>query len=144
MSGVAAACEIVSAAMLCAAALTTLLTNTEPQKPTVVGTLNPAPVSQPVRQKGTIIAVTADSVTARSANGYTQTYLVTPNTALITKGGSQHVTATSHFTIHDRVDIIGTIRNGKVLATAVADRDVTNGNGRPMDYVAAQPVSSAR
>lgn len=143
MSGAATAFDILAAAMLCAAALSVLLTNAEPGKPTVVATLEPSPDPQPVRQEGTIIAVSADSVTARSANGYTQTYLFTPNTTVITRGGYQPATATSHFTINDRVDILGTIRNGTALATAVADRDMTNGNGAPMDYVVAQPVSAA-
>ncbi len=140
--GVATACEIVTGAVVCAASLTALVTNTaEPEKPTVEATLGPAPVSQPVRQEGTVIAVSADSVTARSADGYTQTYLVTPNTALITNG-SRSAVAASHFAINDHVDIIGTIRNGTALATAVADRDMTNGNGSPMDHVVTQRISA--
>ncbi|OBF54832.1 hypothetical protein A5787_04045 [Mycobacterium sp. 852002-50816_SCH5313054-b] len=142
MRSVATVCEIVTGAVVCAASLTALVTNTaEPQKPTVEATLGPAPVSQPVRQEGTVIAVSADSVTARSADGYTQTYLVTPNTAFITNG-SRSAIAASHFAINDHVDIIGTIRNGTALATAVADRDVANGSGSPMDHVGAQPVSA--
>ncbi|SPM29716.1 hypothetical protein BN971_04149, partial [Mycobacterium terramassiliense] len=138
---IATGCEIVTGAVLCAVSLTALVTNTaEPEKPTVEATLGPAPVSQPVRQQGTVIAVSADSVTARSVDGYTQTYLVTPNTAFITNG-SRSAIAASHFEINDHVDIIGTIRNGTALATAVADRDMTNGNGLPMDHVVAQPVS---
>jgi hypothetical protein len=140
--GVANLCEIVTGAMLCAASLTALVTNTaQPEKPTVEATLGPAPASQPVRQEGTVIAVSADSVTARSADGYTQTYRVTPNTTFITNGGRSAVAA-SRFAINDHVDIIGTIRNGRGLATAVADRDVTDGNGSPMDHVVAQPVSA--
>ena len=143
LSGVATACDVVFAAMLCTASLTALLTNAVvPGKPMVEATMEPAPASQPVRQEGTVIAVSADSVTARSANGYTQTYLVTPNTTLITNGGSQPATAAPHFAINDRVDIVGTIRGGTALATAVADRDMGHGNGSPMDYVAAQPVSA--
>ncbi|MCV7090143.1 hypothetical protein [Mycobacterium interjectum] len=138
--GLAAVCEIVTGAVVCAASLTALVTNTaEPEKPTVEATLGQAPVPQPVRQQGTVIAVSADSVTARSADGYTQTYLVTPNTAFIT---SRSAIAASHFAINDHVDIIGTIRNGTALATAVADRDMTNGDGSPMDHVVAQPVSA--
>ncbi|OBG31250.1 hypothetical protein [Mycobacterium sp. E3198] len=140
--GVATVCDIVTGAVVCAASLTALVTNTaEPEKPTVEATLGPAPVSQPVRQEGTVIAVSADSVTARSADGYTQTYLVTPNTAFITNGG-RSASAASYFAINDHVSIIGTIRNGTALATAVADRDVANGSGSPMDQVVAQPVSA--
>lgn len=143
VSAAAAACDMVFAALLCAAILTALLTNAVPEKPTVAGALEPTPASQPVRQQGTIVAVSANSVTARSANGYTQTYLVTPNTALITRAGSQHATAASYFSINDRVDIVGTIRNGTAMATAVADRDMPNGTGPPMDTGAAQPVNAA-
>jgi hypothetical protein len=143
MFGLSIACEIVSASMLCAASLTALVAYVEPEKPTVEATLGPPPVSQPVRQEGTVIAVSADSVTARSANGYTQTYRVTPNTTVISRGGGQPASAASHFTVNDQVDIVGTIQDGTALATAVADRGVSNGEGSPMDYIAAQPVSSA-
>ena len=146
MSGVATVCDIVCASMLCAAIMSALVSNmvehSEHKKPTIVVSQGP-PVSQPVRQQGTLIAVSADSVTARSANGYTQTYLLNPNTTVISHGGSQLATATSHFTVNDQVDIIGTIQDGRALATAVADRDMANGNGTPMDYVATQPISDA-
>jgi hypothetical protein len=141
--GMSLACEIVSASLLCAASLTALFAYVEPEKPTVEATLGPPPASQPLRQEGTVIAVSADSVTARSANGYTQTYRVTPNTALISHHGSQPASAASHFTINDQVDIVGTIQDGTALATAVADRGTSNGGGPPMDYIAAQPVSGA-
>lgn len=144
MSGVATICDIGCASMLCVAIMSALVSNivehNEHKKPTVVVSQGP-PVWQPVRQQGTLIAVSAESVTARSANGYTQTYLLTPNTTVISHGDSQLATATSHFTVNDQVDIIGTIQDGKALATAVADRDMTNGNGTPMDHVATQPVS---
>lgn len=140
--GVTMACDIVAAALLCALTMTALLVSAEPEKRTVTGTLEPSPTSRPVRQEGTIVAVSADSVTARSANGYTQTYLITPNTAVLTNGGNRHVAASSRFAINDRVDIVGTIRNGAVLATVVADRDMTNGAGPPMDYLAAQEISA--
>lgn len=143
-SGLSLACEIVSASMLCAASLTALFAYVEPQKPTVEATLGPAPVEQPVHQVGTVIGVSADSVTARSANGYTQTYRVTPNTTVISHHGSQPVSAASHFTINDQVDIVGTIQDGTALATAVAEHSASDGTGPPMDYIAAQPISGSR
>ncbi|OBH05729.1 MULTISPECIES: hypothetical protein [unclassified Mycobacterium] len=145
MWGAAAVCEFVTGAVVCAACLTALVTNAaEPEKPTVEATLGPAPVPLPVRQEGTVIAVSADSVTARSADGFTQTYLVTPDTTLIITGeGARSVSTATHFAINDHVDIIGTIRNGTAQATAVADRGLANGDGPPMDHVAAQPVSAA-
>jgi hypothetical protein len=143
MSGLSMACEIVCGSMLCAASLTALFAYVEPEKPMVQATLGPPPVSQPVRQEGTVIAVSADSVTARSANGYTQTYRVTPHTTVISRGRGQPASAASHFTVNEQVDIVGTIQDGTALATAVADRGVSNGEGPPMDYIAAQPVSDA-
>ncbi len=97
---------------------------------------SPTASDHQVSQEGTLIAVSAGSVTARSRDGITRTYLVTPQTAVITRAGSQ-------FTVNDEVDIIGTIQNGTALATAVAHRDLGHGNGPPMDYVADQPVSGA-
>jgi hypothetical protein len=92
---------------------------------------------QPVSQEGTLIAVSAESVTARSANGYTQTYRVSPNTALITAGfnaeKSQPAAATARFKINDEVEIVGTIQGGTALATAVADRDAGHGGAPPME-----------
>jgi hypothetical protein len=129
MSGLAGACEIFSASMLCAAAFA-LLTHAEPDKPSVMAEQGQAPAAQPVRQEGTVVAVTADTVTARSPDGYTQTYRVTPNTALVTESGSQSIAVPSHFAVNDHIAIVGTIRGGTALATEVAER----GDGRPMDF----------
>lgn len=143
LSGVAMACEIVSASMLCAASLGGLFAYVEPDKPTVESTLGPPPASQPVRQQGTVIAVSGDSVTARSPNGYTQTYRVTPDTTVISRDGGQPRAGASHFTVNEQVDIVGTIQGGTALATAVADRGTSNGDGPPMDHIAAQPISGS-
>ncbi|MCV7117933.1 DUF5666 domain-containing protein [Mycobacterium nebraskense] len=143
-SGVAAICDVVSASMLCAAALTALVLNApHGEKRTVEASQEPPAASQSVRQEGTVIAVSAGSVTARSVNGYTQTYLVTPNTTLIGHGG-QPATATPHFTVNDHVEIVGTIQDGTALATAVADRDAGHGEGSPMDYLDGQIVPAGR
>lgn len=141
MSGIALACEAVSASVLCTASVIGLFGYVQPDKPTVEATLGPPPASHPVRQEGTIVAVSADSLTARSADGYTQTYRVTPNTTVVSRGGRQLVSGASHFAINEHVEIVGTVQGGTVLATAVADRGLSNGDGPPMDHVAAQPVS---
>jgi hypothetical protein len=98
---------------------------------------------QSVSQEGTLIAVSAESVTARSANGYIQTYRVGPSTTLIAAGfdaeKSQPSPAIAHFKINDEVEIVGTIQGGAVLATAVADRDAGRGGGPPMDQDGSQP-----
>lgn len=60
LSGVAAACEIVCTSMLGAAALIVLLVSVEPEKPTVVAAQQPPRASQPVRQEGTVVAVTGN------------------------------------------------------------------------------------
>ncbi len=139
ISGIASLCEVVTASVLCAAALTTLMTSVEPEKPAVEANAGPPPVSQPVRQQGTVIAVSGNLVTARSANGYTQTYVVTPNTTLITQAGARLATAPAHFAINDRIDIVGTIQGGTALATAVAAGDAGHGDGPPMDFDTGSP-----
>ena len=148
MSRSAMVCGVASASMLCAATLAILVVNAvEPQKAKDTGavtTHGPQQAPQPVSQEGTLIAVSGDSMTARSANGYTQTYLVTPNTTVITNGGRQPNTATRHFTVNDEVDIVGTIQGGTALATAVADRHMGHGDGPPMDHVEGRPVSAAQ
>lgn len=137
--------DVVSASVLSvASAAAVLVSAVESQHMSSNGVVTPAPpapMAQPVKQDGTLVAVTANSVTARSANGYTQTYLVTPNTGLFAGGGSQFASATSCFKVNDEVEIVGTIQGGTALATAVADREATRGAGPPMDYVEGQPVS---
>jgi hypothetical protein len=141
ISGIAAVCEALSGSLLCAACVMALVLNgAQPEKRTVAATQEPAPATQSVSQEGTVVASTADSVTTRSANGYTQTYLVTPNTTVITHGGSQPVTAATHFTVNDRVVVVGKIQGGRAMATTVADRDAGRGDGPPMDYLDGQPL----
>lgn len=98
----------------------------------------PVQTSQPLSQKGTLIAVTPDSMTARSPGGFTQTYFITPSTTAVT--GDQNASTSSAFAVNDEVVIVATVRNGKAIATAVADRDLAGLNGPPMDSVTAQPV----
>ncbi len=143
MSRFAAACVVASAAMLCAATLALVANALEADKTTATAPAQaPAQAAQPVTQEGTLIAVSADSVTARSADGYIQTYLLTPDTTVITKGGSQPPTGTSHFTVNDEVDIVGTIQGGSVMATTVADHNMGHGDAPPMDYLEDQAPMS--
>jgi hypothetical protein len=141
MSGMAEVCEALSGSLLCLACLTVVLfSGAQPDKREVTATREPSNVSQPVSQEGTVVAATAGSVTARSADGYTQTYLVTPNTTVITHSGSQPASAATHFAVNDRILVVGTVQGGRRLATAVADRDSGPGNGPPMDYSVDQPI----
>lgn len=129
--------------LLCAAGLAALAGNAaEPKKPSDSSAVTDQRPSGtlPVTQEGTLIAVSADSVTARSGNGYTRTYLVTPNTTVITGGGGQPAATAAHFTLNEQVAIVGMIQGGTALATAVADRDVGHGYGPPMDYVDGQRI----
>ncbi|WP_082946042.1 hypothetical protein [Mycobacterium sp. E1747] len=143
-TGAAAVCDVLSGAMLCAAACAALALNApHSEKRTIEASQEPPAASQPVRQEGTVVAVSAGSVTARSANGYTQTYLVTPNTTLIGQGGQQ-AAAASHFTVNDHVVIVGTIEDGTAMATAVADHGAGHGDGPPMDYPGGQVIPAGR
>lgn len=130
-------CSAAPLSILCAASFATLTIDTE--KPTaphhVTSATPPASEPQPVSQEGILIAVSADSVTARSASGYTQTYFLTPDTTVITGGASQPVTATSHFTVNDAVDIVGTVQGGRTFATSLSSHNLGHGEGRPMDAI---------
>ena len=110
----AAVCGVASASLLCAGTLAVLVVNgAEPQTATGAAAATmpgPRQAPQPVTQEGTLIAVSADSVTARSVNGYTQTYRITPNTAVIANSGIQSASGASYFTVNDKVDIVGTIQ----------------------------------
>lgn len=141
MSGVAKVCDIISASLLCAACVTALVLNgAQHEKRSVAANLEPPAISQPVSQEGTVVAVSADSVTMRGADGRIQTYRFTPNTTVVTHGTRQPVTAAPHFTINDKVVVVGTIEGGTALATAVACRGAGHGEGPPMDYLDGQEV----
>ena len=51
-------------------------------------------------------------VTMRSADGHIQTYRFTPNTTVVTHGTHQSITTAPHFTINDKVVVVGTIEGG--------------------------------
>jgi hypothetical protein len=100
------------------------------------GTPEAAPAPQPISQQGTLVAVSADSVTARSANGFARTYVINADTTAITSEGSRIGSAGAAFAVNDEVSIFGVVQDGKAIATTVADREVSNLNGPPMDNVA--------
>ncbi|BBZ46573.1 hypothetical protein [Mycobacterium parmense] len=134
----ATTCHVGSASLLCAASLAALMVSAADSECPADGASVTGPAqpqgTQTVSQEGTLIAVSANSVTARSANGYTQTYVVTPNTAVIGSDGSHLRTPAMQFAVDQHVDIVGTLEGGKALATAVAGRDLGHGGGPPMDY----------
>lgn len=133
--------------MLFAGALAVLVVNAaEPETAEAAAGMAPvsAPVGQQVSQEGTLIAVSADSVTARSADGYTQTYRITPHTTVITGAGDQPAATASGFAVNDKVDIVGTIQGDTVLATVVANRAVGHGQAPPMDFITGQARAPGR
>jgi hypothetical protein len=95
---------------------------------------DPVAPPQSISQEGTLVAVSADSVTARGADGLDRTYALNADTAAITGAGSQVGSAGSTFAVNDEVSIVGVMLDGTPVATAVADRSVSNLNGPPMDY----------
>ena len=127
-------------ALLCAGSVAILgVLAPEPPADNGVAAAQAAPgAPQPVSQEGTLIAVSADSVTARSPDGYTQTYRVTPGTTVITGRGSRPAVATSQLAVNEQVDIVGTTQGGTALATTVAHRDMGHGDAPPMDYAEGQ------
>jgi hypothetical protein len=143
MSGAAAVCEFVSASLLGAACVLALVLNgAQPEKRAIAADLEPPATSQPVSQEGTVVAVSADSVTMRGADGHIQTYRFTPDTTVVARGARQPLTGVPHFTVDDKVVVIGTIEGGTALATAVAYRGSGHGEAPPMDYLDGQAVPS--
>ncbi|WP_245845278.1 hypothetical protein [Mycobacterium arosiense] len=143
LSGAAAMCDVVSASLLGAACLMALVLNGgQPEKRAVAAELEPPAISQPVSQEGIVVAVSADSVTMRSADGHVQTYGFTPNTTVVNHCNGQPVTAAPRFTVNDKVVVVGTIEGGKALATAVAYRGAGHGGAPPMDYLDGQSLPS--
>jgi hypothetical protein len=93
--------------------------------------------SAPVTQNGTVVAVTADSVTTRGDNGVIQTYRVTPDTTAVTVDRQQAANPAGSFAVDDRVSVFATYHAGQHIATAVADQAAVGPDGPPMDYLAA-------
>lgn len=141
LSGVAKVCDIISASLLCAACLTALVLNGgQHEKRSVAASLEPPAVSRPVSQEGTVVSASADSVTMRGADGHIQTYRFTPDTTVVAHGARQSITAAPHFTVNDKVVVVGMIEGGTALATTVAYRGAGHGEAPPMDYLDGQVV----
>lgn len=90
---------------------------------------------QPVSQVGRLVAVTPTTVTAESVDGFARTYVITPETNAITAAGSAVGGAATSFSVDDEVSIVGVVRDGTAVATAVAHQQVSTLNGPPMDGV---------
>ncbi len=92
-------------------------------------------VQQPVSQQGKLVAVSPTSVTAQSVDGFARTYVVNSETNAITEHGSLIGGAGTSFAVNDEVSIVGIVRDGTAVATAVADKQVSDLNGPPMDGI---------
>jgi hypothetical protein len=90
-------------------------------------------VPQPISQEGRLVAVSPTSVTAESIDGFARTYLIDSQTNAITTAGSLVGGAGSAFAVNDEVAIVGVVRDGTAVATAVAEKQVSNLDGPPMD-----------
>ena len=112
-----------------------LVAQSEPETP---GT-EPAPSAytvtapQAVNQQGTVVAVTADSITTRSDDGSVQTFRITADTTAVTDSGGAPFVAAVPFDVNDVVTVQGTVSGGQATATAVADHAVIGQYGVPMD-----------
>ncbi|BBY31663.1 hypothetical protein GCM10023114_32850 [Mycolicibacterium sediminis] len=91
--------------------------------------------AQTISQEGRLVAVTPTSLTARGADGVARTYAVTAQTNAITASGSQLGDAVGTFSVDDEVAIVGVVRDGTAVATAVAHRAVSALNGPPMETI---------
>jgi hypothetical protein len=92
-------------------------------------------VPQSVSQEGRVVALSATSVTAQSVDGFARTYVINAETNAITEHGSLIGGAGTAFEVNDEVSIVGVVRDGTAVATAVADKRVSDLNGPPMDAV---------
>jgi hypothetical protein len=82
---------------------------------------------------GKVVAISASSLTAVSSDGTINTYRITPRTTAVTLAPANNIGAGSQFTINEIVAIVGTVNDGTVTATVIADQAMANGNGPPMD-----------
>lgn len=99
------------------------------------GHATPVAPQQPLSQEGRLVAVTPTSVTAESVDGFARTYVINSETNAITAAGSSIGGAGTFFAVNDEVSIVGIVQGGTAVATAVADKQVSNLNGPPMDGV---------
>lgn len=119
-----------AAALAAGPAVVGVLLLSAPSGPAVGGEVQAKPVSQ----QGRVVAVTDDSLTAQSADGSARTYALTPQTTSVTAGGGVGREAVP-FAVNDEVSIVGEVRDGAIVATAVAAHAVSNLDGPPMDAI---------
>ncbi len=130
------AIAIASCVVAFAAITAALAVNVVDTRPEAVEVTQPAAAAQqPVSQEGRLVAVSPTSVTAQSVDGFARTYLINGNTNAITATGTRIGAAATSFAVNDEVSIVGVVQGGTAIATAVADKQVSNLDGPPMDGV---------
>ena len=77
-----------------------------------------------IQRTGQVVTVSEDALTTVSPEGHTTTFRLTPDTNRITGG----------FEPSQNVVVVGVVRNGVPVATAVAERAAVGPDGPPMDY----------
>jgi hypothetical protein len=103
-----------------------------------VSIAQPVGVAQPdraVQTVGQVVAFSPQSITTRSDDGTTTTFVITPATTRINTDGSANPVAAAAFTVNDTVTVVGVVDNGTPVATALSDESAAAGNGPPMDAV---------
>ncbi|OKH67594.1 hypothetical protein EB72_03310 [Mycobacterium sp. SWH-M1] len=86
------------------------------------------PAVQDIQRAGWVTAVSPTSLTTTDAAGQVTTFSITSETAQIHGPGSTAFKPAQH------VVVVGVVRDGTPVATAIADGGAAAGEGRPMDY----------
>ena len=81
-----------------------------------------APVE--IQRAGQVVSVSDDSLTTVTPDGRTTTFRIT--------GETHHITGS--FAPSQQVIVLGVVRNGVPVATAIADQSAAGPHGPPMDY----------
>ncbi len=84
-------------------------------------------------QSGTVTAVSATSITAKSADGYSTTFVVSSSTSV-----DNGVDAIGNVKTGDTVTIVGPVSGGTATATTVFDSTLNQANGNQMGGPANQ------
>lgn len=90
--------------------------------------------AQDIQRTGRVTAVSPNSLTTTSADGRVTTFRITPDTVAITRPGVSAPFAPTSFAPAQNVVVLGVVRDGVPVATAIADPTVAGPAGPPMDY----------
>ncbi len=93
-----------------------------------------AVAARDIQRSGHVTAVSPDSLTTTTADGQVTTFRITPDTTQITRPGTAAPYAANSFSPAQSVVVIGVVRDGVPVATAIADRAAVGPGGPPMDY----------